>query len=182
MNANALVFMLGGSDTTITSVSGCLYLLLSNPDKLEKLTQDVRSAFATDADITLDAVNRLPYLVAVLSEAMRMYPPVTANLVRETPRGGGLIAGKLVAENVGALLFVCLQRAGVFDGIIVMLTCSDDQTMVEVQQWSIHHSKEHWTEPWTFRPERFLEKDSTKDNLSALQPFSNGPRQCLGRK
>ena len=32
-----------------------------------------------------------------------------------------------------------------------------------------------------FKPERWLDKDSV-DNLEASQPFSLGPRGCLGRR
>jgi cytochrome P450 len=53
--------------------------------------------------------------------------------------------------------------------------------MVEVQQWSINHSEDNWADPWTFNPDRFLSsKDENK--LEALQAFSVGPRNCIGRK
>lgn len=60
--------------------------------------------------------------------------------------------------------------------------------MVEVQHWSINHSADNWDDPFTFRPERFLEesKDDGEENgknvLEALQAFSVGPRNCIGRK
>ena len=60
------------------------------------------------------------------------------------------------------------------------------QTFVEVQHWAINYSKENWDDPWTFNPERFLSGGSLpKDNgnmIEALQPFSVGPRNCIGRK
>ena len=60
------------------------------------------------------------------------------------------------------------------------------QTSVEVQQWSMNHSEDNWAEPWAFRPDRFLadpndvKKEGNK--LEALQAFSVGPRNCIGRK
>ncbi|KAK4193227.1 isotrichodermin C-15 hydroxylase [Podospora australis] len=58
-------------------------------------------------------------------------------------------------------------------------------TFVEVQSWSINHSPDNWTEPWAFRPERFLvggeEAKKGGDILEASQPFSQGPRNCIGR-
>ncbi|KAG7142067.1 Averantin hydroxylase like protein [Verticillium longisporum] len=58
-------------------------------------------------------------------------------------------------------------------------------TLVEVQQWSANHSTDNWADPWTFRPERFLDSEeeaAAKGNkFEALQPFSVGPRNCIGR-
>jgi cytochrome P450 len=58
--------------------------------------------------------------------------------------------------------------------------------LVEVQPWSINHSSENWTDPWKFNPDRFLrgEDEAKKEGniLEASQPFSWGPRNCIGRK
>lgn len=55
------------------------------------------------------------------------------------------------------------------------------KTMVECQHWSMNHSSENWADPWAFKPERFLE-DIPGNKLEALQAFSVGPRNCIGRK
>lgn len=41
----------------------------------KKPTQEIREAFSADTDITSQALQRLPYLEAVLKEALRIYPP-----------------------------------------------------------------------------------------------------------
>lgn len=50
----------------------------------------------------------------------------------------------------------------------------------------MNHSKENWVDPWAFNPARFLDDKETareKGNLlDALQTFSVGPRNCIGRK
>ena len=58
------------------------------------------------------------------------------------------------------------------------------QTYVEVQHWAMNHSKENWSNAWTFDPERFRgdSKEVSEDKFEALQPFSVGPRNCIGRK
>jgi cytochrome P450 len=57
------------------------------------------------------------------------------------------------------------------------------QTIVSVWQWATNYSHDNFTAPDEFHPERFLgdEKFAT-DKLAALQPFSVGPRNCIGRK
>jgi len=50
----------------------------------------------------------------------------------------------------------------------------------------MNHSKDNWVDPWAFHPDRFLAdaKDASKsgNRIEALQAFSVGPRNCIGRK
>jgi cytochrome P450 len=81
-------------------LSGVTYLLLTNPDKLARLTDEVRNAFQSDADITIAKASQLVYMLACLDETMRLYPPVPIGLPRVVPNGGGIIGGCYVPENV----------------------------------------------------------------------------------
>ncbi|KAK3393457.1 isotrichodermin C-15 hydroxylase [Podospora didyma] len=158
LSGNAFVLVLAGSETTSTTLSGATYLLTSHPDKLEKLAHEVRSAFKSADEINMTSASQLPYLRAVLNESLRMFPPVVSGLVREVPSEGGQIAGQYIAGG----------------------------TFVEVQQWVMNHSPTYWNDPWTFQPERFLaanldEAREAGNSLDALQPFSLGPRNCIGR-
>lgn len=98
-----MILILAGSETTATLLSGCIYLLLSNPEKLEMLQREVRSAYKSDDDITLNNVNQLTYMLAVLNEALRLYPPVTSALVRIVPAGGENIADNFVSGGVSVI-------------------------------------------------------------------------------
>ncbi|RYP67847.1 hypothetical protein DL771_007024 [Monosporascus sp. 5C6A] len=157
LGSNAFILVLAGSETTATTLSGATYLLLTHPEVLEKLNREVRSTFASADEITINSVGKLSYMLAVLNESLRLYPPVTSGLVRVVPPGGEQIAGHWVPEG----------------------------TFVEVQHWSINHSKDNWEDPWAFKPERFLRDAdgaaSSGDRLDALQPFNVGPRNCIGR-
>lgn len=157
LSASAFILALAGSETTATTLSGATYLLLAHPEILEKLKREVRSSFKNVDEINLNSVNKLSYMLAILNEALRLYPPVTSSLVRTVPPGGESIAGQFVAGG----------------------------TFVEVQHWAMNHSKENWKDPWTFDPERFLvtpeEAAKAGNNLDALQAFSVGPRNCIGR-
>lgn len=104
LSANAEILVLAGSETTATLLSGCTYLLLTNPDKMEKLKHEVRSAFSSDSDITASSVNNLSYMLGVLNEALRLYPPVTSSLVRVVPPGGDMVADHWVPEGVSRRL------------------------------------------------------------------------------
>ena len=102
IQANAGLLILAGTDTTATLLSGTTYLLLKNPDKLKKLKEEVRGQFKSMHDITVQAVNNLPYLLAVLNEGLRVYPPVPTGFARLVPPGGGAISGYWLPENVSA--------------------------------------------------------------------------------
>jgi cytochrome P450 len=96
----AILVTIAGSETTATLLAGVTYLLLENPECLAKVTDEVRSAFRSEEEITLLTVQRLSYMLDCLSEAVRMYPPVPAGLPRITPKGGATIDGVFVPEYV----------------------------------------------------------------------------------
>jgi cytochrome P450 len=100
LEANASLLIIGGSETTATLLSGVTYLLLMNQSALDRLTEEVRSAFSSEEEIDLISVGKLTYMLACLDEALRMYPPVPMGLPRVVPRGGGMIAGNFVPEKV----------------------------------------------------------------------------------
>ena len=153
--ANSQLLIIGGSETTATLLSGVTYLLLSNPHTLDILNKEVRSAFKSEEEITINSVSKLTYMLACLNEALRMYPPVGTGLPRIVPKGGASIASHYVPEG----------------------------TTVAVYQWAAYHLEEHFKDPYTFHPERFLDDPSfAGDKLEALQPFHIGPRNCIGRK
>ncbi|KAK4150684.1 Isotrichodermin C-15 hydroxylase [Chaetomidium leptoderma] len=169
LQANAVLMAAAGSETTASLLSGATYFLLTNPDVMDKLKDEVRSSFNSVSDITIASVGRLPYLLAFLNEALRRYPPAVSNLPREVCEGGAIIAGQYIPEK----------------------------TIVEIQHYAMNHSSQHWEEPFAFRPDRWLnkvdgaigevresgeeEKDPDGDRLEAMQVFSMGPRNCVGR-
>jgi hypothetical protein len=95
MDSNASLFMIAGTETTATLVSGLTYLLLRNPDCMAKLNDEIRSAFASDADMTMEQLAALPYLSACIKEAFRLYPPVPIGMPRLTPQDGSTIVGNM---------------------------------------------------------------------------------------
>lgn len=150
---NARVILVAGSDTTATLMSGAIFLLTTHPRVLEKLTHEVRSSFANDEEITLLSVRKLDYMLACINESLRRYPPVAAGLPREVPKGGAMVAGHFVPEG----------------------------TAVAVWHWAINHDPNHFKKPMEFHPERWTGDHAFKgDKLDAVQPFSYGPRNCIG--
>lgn len=101
MISHATVFIGAGSETTAGVLTAVSSFLLENPDKLERLKHEVRSAFKSQTEISLDTVNsRTPYLVACTEEALRLYPQTGVPSLRVTGDGNDVICGIPVPPKV----------------------------------------------------------------------------------
>lgn len=75
--ANSTAIFLGGYDTTRLTLSYWFYLMATHPDVQEKMRSEVLQAAEADGgDLSHQTVTSLSYTNQVLSETMRMYPPV----------------------------------------------------------------------------------------------------------
>lgn len=151
---NSVVMITAGSETTATLLSGVTYCLLKNPDVMQKLKDEVRGKWKHYDDITLEQVNNTPYLIAVLQEALRFFPPVPTGFERQVGQGGEMVSGHFLPEG----------------------------TAVCVSQWPLGHSERNFRDANSFIPERWMgDAKFADDKRSGLQPFSFGPRNCLGK-
>ena len=99
MNVNAVVFLSAGSETTATTLSAVTYLLLQNPEVLQKLKDEVRGKWSKYDEITMADVNNAPYLIAVLQEGLRYFPPVPTGFERRVGKGGAIVSGTSPCYN-----------------------------------------------------------------------------------
>lgn len=53
--------IIAGSETTATLLTGAVFLLLKNPEALQKLKDEIRSAFQSEDQINFSSVEQLPY-------------------------------------------------------------------------------------------------------------------------
>ncbi|KAK7936137.1 hypothetical protein PG985_001632 [Apiospora marii] len=158
MYANAELLMTAGTETTASSLSGLFYLLLTHPAVLEAARNEVRSSFASAEDISMEGLTNLKYLNACIQEGLRVFPPVGQGIPRVAPKGGNVVLGKWVPEG----------------------------TTLLVHHTSVYRSPAGWRDPDRFAPERWLPADEPdnkyrEDRRDWHQPFSYGPRNCLGQ-
>ncbi|CAH0058112.1 unnamed protein product [Clonostachys solani] len=95
-NTELHVLITAGSETTATTLSGATYLLGKHPEVLRKLVKEVRTTFKHENEINMHSVQRLEYMLAVLNEALRLYPPVPGAIPRMMNPEGGIINGRWV--------------------------------------------------------------------------------------
>jgi cytochrome P450 len=158
INVNAFSLSIAGSESTATALSGAAFLMLTHPSVYQLLVHEVRSAHFREGEITLASTHKLEYLDAVITETLRIYPPVAITLPRQVPTGGQTIKGQLVPGGM----------------------------TVGVHHYSTYHHPDNFHRPNDFLPERWLPgtRDAppfSNDNKDCMQPFSFGPRNCLGK-
>jgi cytochrome P450 len=147
IKANILTFIAAGQETTANALTWSLFLLVSSPKWTERILAEVENAFEGDLDGLSD---RLTTTQAVLDEALRLYPPITA-----TSRTAGRrdeLAGQTIERG----------------------------TMVVVAPYLLHRHRLLWDDPDLFDPSRFLPAASKKIERGAYIPFGTGARMCLG--
>ena len=98
-----MLLLSAGSETSATALSGATYYLLTNKAALDKVYNEVRSAFQSESEITFTSVIRQRYLNAVIEESFRLYPPVPSTPARSTLPKGNIIDGHFVPGNVSRI-------------------------------------------------------------------------------
>ncbi|KAL7629148.1 hypothetical protein AAE478_000667 [Parahypoxylon ruwenzoriense] len=146
--------VLAGSETVATALSGCIFLLLHHPDIMAKLKREIRTGFRSETEITASGLSDKKYLIAVLSEVLRIYPPVPGFLERGVPAGGCTILGRFVPGG----------------------------TTVGFTALSAFRDESYFKDGNEFIPERWLDMDPRydSDNRDVFQPFGVGPLNCIG--
>ena len=145
----ALTLFLAGHETTAIALTWIWWLLARKPEAEERLHCELDEALRGRVPMVEDVPN-LPYTQAVVSESLRLRPPVWA------------MGRTAVAEH----------RA---DGHTI-----SKGSIVVIAPWLLHHDERWWPEPLTFRPERWLGGEQERRPRYAFLPFGGGPRVCIG--
>lgn len=110
--------VVAGSDTTAISLNSALYHVYTIPHVLERLRTEIDTAMQKGQisdPITFDEAQKLPYLQAVISEALRIHPAVGVPLLRVAPEGGATIDGYYFPQGVSGPKCACRMRFVVTD-------------------------------------------------------------------
>ena len=86
--AQAIGFLLAGSDTTSVTLSLTCYFLATNPEVQEKLKHEIDSVWTDEQEMpSYDTVRGLPYLDMVIAETLRLHPTGEAAFLFRQPFG-----------------------------------------------------------------------------------------------
>jgi len=145
-----VTILFAGHDTTTTALTFAFWAIANHDDVRERFHDEVD---ALDGPPTMDDVDDLEYTERVISETLRMFPPV-----HTLPR--------LTNEPVE------------FGGYRV-----PEDTRVHVPISTIQRDERWYDDPDEFRPERWADGTLRRELPDmAYMPFSAGPRVCIGRQ
>jgi cytochrome P450 len=150
-----------GSDTTAISLSAIVYNLLKHPETYKRLKEEIDEAACQEKisnPISFKEAQELPFLQAVIKEALRLHSATGLPLARVVPEGGATLAGK----------------------------CFPAGATVGINSWVAHRNTNIFgPDADTWRPERWLEEDDGSAAVAEMEryflAFGLGSRTCLGK-
>jgi cytochrome P450 len=144
-----MTLVLVGHETTANALTWALTLLSRYPAAYERLVAEVDDVLG-GRDPRGPDVDALPWAQAVVSETLRLYPPVWH-----------------------------FERDAVQDDDISGVPVSAGDT-VGFSPYLLHHHPEFWPNPERFDPQRFLPDSGSTRPRYAYLPFGAGRRICVG--
>ncbi|KAI0808389.1 high nitrogen upregulated cytochrome P450 monooxygenase 2 [Fomes fomentarius] len=182
---DGILAIVAGADTVSSAMNSIVFCLLAYPDAYKRLQAEVDKFYPQGENVFDMKYHReMPYLQAVINEAVRLFPPVMTSSPRKVPHSSsGVQAGSIYLP------------AG---------------TQFIVPPYSLHRDARNFTFPNTFWPERWLiasgqmslsdaplpSPASPSDpspisgdakalqlhhNEAAFMAFSHGPLNCVGK-
>ncbi|CAG2178521.1 unnamed protein product, partial [Oppiella nova] len=152
--AQCFLFFVAGYETTATTLSYCTYELALNPTLQDRLYEETKDMFNEKGEMDYSVLSRLPFIDALISETLRNYPPLL-RLEREAMED-------IMLGNTG----VKIEK-----GVIA-----------EIPVYAIHHDSDHYPDPFTFNPDRFLPQNRDHIQPYTYLPFGSGPRNCIAMR
>jgi cytochrome P450 len=151
MRDELMTLLLAGHETTAATLAWTWYLIAQHPEVERRLHEEVDHVLG-GRRATLADVPRLAYTRMVVSETMRLYPPVW------------LLPRKAI-------------NADRFDQYTIPAN-SD----VLVCTYTIHRHPQFWEDAERFNPQRFDPEHGPERPSWVYLPFGAGPRTCLGSR
>ncbi|KAK0609956.1 cytochrome P450 [Bombardia bombarda] len=127
LRANLYGFLMGATETTSFAVTAALHFLAKHADAQKRLSDELHGSLAGYESITMEALENLSYLRAVIDETLRMLPPSPVGGMRVSP--GTLVEGSYIPD-----------KTEVFSSYI-----------------AISRSDSYFAKPDEFRPERWTD-------------------------
>ncbi|KXX76593.1 Cytochrome P450 67 [Madurella mycetomatis] len=162
LRAESSLLIIAGSDTTSVSLSGIFFYLTGNPRCMDKLTNEIRTTFASAEDIVHGPkLFSCEYLKACVDEGMRLTPAGPCELPREVLEGGILVNGEYFPPGtiVATVPWVSSRNPEVF---------GEDAEVFRPERWVL--DEEHG-----------VTKESIKRARDEFHPFLSGPYSCVGK-
>ncbi|MES2733873.1 MAG: cytochrome P450 [Bacteroidota bacterium] len=143
------IFM-AGHETTANALAWAFYMLAKHPDIAQKAREEVTQVLGKHGLPTYENVRELKYVLQVIQETMRLYPPAWV-VGRKT----------IEADQVGEYHLPA-------------------NSPILMSSYAVHRNPAYWENPDVFNPDNFLPENEKKRPTYAYFPFGGGPRLCIG--
>ncbi|KAK2665208.1 hypothetical protein Ddye_003782 [Dipteronia dyeriana] len=154
INAICLSLILGGSDTTMVTLTWAVSLLLNNRHVLKKAQEELNVHVGKHRQVEESDLKNLVYLQAIVNETLRLYPAVQLSAPRESMEDCTIARFHIPAG-----------------------------TRLIVNLWKLHRDPSIWVNPSEFIPERFINEHANLDvrglHFECL-PFGSDRWKCPG--
>ncbi|XP_073135158.1 cytochrome P450 81Q32-like [Henckelia pumila] len=120
-----LVLLVAGTDTMSISMEWAMALLLNHPESIKKIRSEIEANVPKDRQLDEQDLPKLTYLQNVITETLRLYPPVPFLIPHESSEDC-VVGGYDISKG----------------------------TMLLVNLWAIHRDPRSWEDPTKFIPER----------------------------
>jgi cytochrome P450 family 628 len=148
---------IAGSDTSYSALVHIFYYLATYPDLQSQLHAEVSPALSPNSPPDWPTLSTVPLLDAIITETLRMHPPVPMGLTRETPV---LPSGQ--PTKIGPYLV-------------------PGETVLSTPTWTIQHDERYFEKPHEWVPERWTSRPEMVKDRRAYLPFSMGRTVCAGK-
>ncbi|XP_023717552.1 cytochrome P450 9e2 isoform X2 [Cryptotermes secundus] len=156
ITAQVALFFLAGFDTASSLLSFASQLLAMHPDIQSRLQDEIDQTLKVDGgNLTYEAVHGMKYLDMVVSETLRIYPPIGI-LERRCVQTYTLPAEPHYTLNPGDFVYIPV--------------------------YALHHDPDYFPDPEKFDPERFSDENKGSIKACTYLPFGSGPRNCIGSR
>nr|ADF87312.1 cytochrome P450 3A [Carassius gibelio] len=150
--SQSMIFIFGGYETSSSTLSFFFYNLATHPEAMEKLQGEIDQSFSREDPVDYEGIMNMEYLDAALNESLRLFP-IVARLER-----------------------VCKKTVDI-NGLLV-----PKDVVVMIPTFALHRDPDYWSEPDSFRPQRFSKDNRESIDPYMFMPFGLGPRNCIGMR
>ncbi|XVF51651.1 hypothetical protein PTKIN_Ptkin04bG0201400 [Pterospermum kingtungense] len=154
MKAFLVDIVIGGTGTTSTALEWTMAEPMLHQKVMKKAQEELMQVVGANNLVEESHIYKLPYLLAVVKESLRLHPSAPLLLPR-CPAQACTVGGYTIPKGAKVFLNV----------------------------WAMHRDPQFWDNPKEFQPERFLgdakKLDFSGNNFHYI-PFGSGRRICAG--